>query len=355
MDFISDNSKRVWLKLASSVTVPDYVKQEVVLDMEDMKKLASTEFADPAIREYPVNSPGNTWLSAMYFHVSPSSVKQASKEFISNYIKQAAEIYGISKDIESAIGELAVRQEKTAAVNDEEIYGWVERDSTGTITSKRYCIADKTGVTKAANYFDQYRFKYPFEVRRTVSKFIVKRASQFGVALDKLPVCVLRESGYGIPNLKNLSEEIERRSLLCKDAEIKMVFNNLGTVIDVAPADELLQCLDKIAETIDHFDRIVGLDKQYGNGILSPADLVYSVPITEASRDMDCAVKLAAYVFDIRKLAGLGKKAFAIMGTDFQNAVSDSKDHVSLDKLKIELEKLSSRDKHILESELRKI
>ena len=120
MDFVSDNSKRVWLKLASSVTVPDYVKQEVVLDTEDLRKLASTEFADPATRMYPVNSPGNTWLSAMYFHISPPSVGKASREFISNYIKQAAEIYGISKDIEKAVGELATRQEKTAAAGDED-------------------------------------------------------------------------------------------------------------------------------------------------------------------------------------------------------------------------------------------
>jgi len=355
MDFMRDNSKRVWLRLASSITVPDYVKQEVVLDADDLRKLAATEFADPAARMYPVNSPGNTWLSAMYFHVCPPALKQASLKYISDSIKSAAEIYGISKDIDRAKGELEASQEKAASASDEDLYGWIVKDEAGNVTAKRYCIADIKGVEKAASYFDQNRFKYPFGVRRTISQFIVKKASQHGVALDKLPGCVLRESGYGIPHLSNLVDEIERRSLLCKDADVKMVFNNLGTLIEVTPGDELLQCLDKLAETIDHFDHIVGLDQQYGKGILSPSDLIYSVSLPEASDELDCAVKLAAYVFDVRKLAGLGKQAFAVMGTEFQTAVSDSQGSVDPVKLRHELEKLSSRDKHILESELKSI
>ena len=352
MDFTRDSSKRTWIKLASQVTVPDYVKAVVALDMEDLTKIASAEFAYPAVKMYPVGSPGDTWLSAMYFHVSPPAMKKASLDAIGGSIRRAAAIYGIVADVDKAIAELS-GQEKSASYREEDTYGWIVKDASGDVVARRYCIADSRGVSKAASYFDQYRLKYPFDVRRQVAKFIVKKANHYHIPLESIPPSVLREAGYGVPHLANLSDEIERRSLLCKDADVKAVFNNIGTVLSVATAAELLQGLDKVAETIDYFDRLVGLDKEYGRGILSPSDLVYSVPLTEASREFDHAVKLAAYVFDVRALAGLGKKAFACMGSEFGSAICDARGAVVPSQLRTELEKLSARDRHILEAELR--
>ena len=353
MDFTRDSSKRIWLKLASLVTVPDYVKTVVALDLEDLSKAASSEFADPSVKMYSIGSPGDTWLSAMYFHVSPPVLKKASLDCIGGRITEAASIYGIQADIDRAIGELAAGQVKTAAAKDEDTYGWIVKDASGAVVAKRYCIADSRGVKKASDYFDSYRFKYPFDVRRQVAKFIVKKANQHRIPLDTLPPSVLREAGYGIPHLANLSDEIERRSMICKDAEVKAVFNCIGSVIGVTPVPELMQCLDKIAEIVDYFDRLTGLDKEYGRGILSPSDLVYSVPVPEASKELDNAVKLAAYVFDVRRLAGLGKKAFACMGPEFGEAICNARGAVVPGQLKGELEKLSARYRHILEAELK--
>jgi hypothetical protein len=355
MDFIRDESKRTWIKLASMVTVPSYVKEEIVLDTTDMKKMAANEFADIARHIFPIGTPGNTWLSAMYFHVNKDNlgVKKAEVDYIASRLYKAVDTYGIREDVGKAISELSTSV-KVAASNEDDAYGWVVKDASGKVTARRYRIEDARGVTKAASYFSGYRFQYPFDTRRQIGKFIFRKAAQYGIDIETLPGCVVREAGYGVPNIDRLKDEIERRSLLCKDADVKAVFNNLSTVIELLPVSELTQGLDKLAETIDHFDHIVGLHNEYGRGILSPADIVYSMPLTKTASDLDNAVKLAAYVFDVRKLAALGVDVFGCMGSEFTDAVV-KEGSVDPSLLLQEIEKLSALDRHILESELRKI
>lgn len=108
MDFTKTNNFKglaVFKKIAGEQNIPEYVNKITPIESEeDLNKLASSAFADIRNREYPINSPANTWLSALYFLTDASEFmrKQASvfHDRIFEAINFAAEMHGIGEDIE---------------------------------------------------------------------------------------------------------------------------------------------------------------------------------------------------------------------------------------------------------------
>lgn len=356
MDSIRDNSRRTLIMVTSMVRVPDYVSNHSPVDTEDAVKLAASQFADMATRMFPIDSPASTWLSNAYFHINRGrlAVKEATADIILGRINEAGQIYGIEKDLKEVTDQLSVMAKEASADSDDANYGWIVKDASGRTTGRRYFIGDADGVRKAANYFATYRDKYPFQLRKSIAGFILKKASQHSVLLESLPGLVQREAGMGVPNIANLRDDLERRAIMCKDAEIKAAFNDLSSMICSSEPEEVAKNLDKIAELLDEYDRTTGLDKKYGKGILTPADIVYEVTLKEAQDSVDSVVKLAAYVFDVRKLSELGTEVFECMGPDFVAGITKN-GCVDPAMLKSSLDKLSAVDKHILESELKRI
>ena len=231
-------------------------------------------------------------------------------------------------------------------------YGWIIKDAEGKVIARKYKVVNKAGVMKAANYFDRNRAKYPIKTRRQISRFITKKAHQYGEDLTLLPSSVIKEAGAGVPDISQMVEEIERRVLQVKDAEIKDMLNSISAVFSVSNGTELGESLEKIAELIDSIDRCTGLDKLYGKGIQMPADIVYSLPCEKVASEADKAIKLGSYVFDLTKLASLDPQKYSILGDNFINSIKTAAGTIDYTKLKYNLEKLSQVDKYILEDSL---
>ena len=355
IDFIKDNSKRVWLAIATKTAVPSYVNTSEVLDKQASEGLTNSEFADPVKRIFPINNAANTWISAMYLKEAEDTVKgnvgKYSYNVLEQTIKQAAEVYGILEDVEKGYDELKVEVKQASDLDSS--YGWMVKDASGNITERKYKIVNEAGVIKAANYFDKQRVKYPMAMRKTISKFILAKAAEYNADLSQCPASIAKEAGVGIPNLEQLRSEIERRGLMCKNAEFKDMLNSISSVLAVSTGGELAEGLDKIAELLDSIDHHTGLDKLYGKGIQMPADIVYSTPYEKVAAEVDKAIQLGCYVFDITKLAEVDIAKYEVLGESFVDSIKTASGSIDTNKLKDSITKLSQVDKYILEDNLK--
>lgn len=347
MDVIKDNSRRTLIAISEEQGLPDYVRELEVLDKEAAEELEDDLFADLARRQFPLDSAGNTWLSAAYFKRNGGSFKRAEAEFIQDRIKMAATIHEIRDDVDAILAE--EKQAQADWTQDDSNFALVIRDSDGNVLDRRYPIVDEGGVEKASEYFNRYRGHYPLGIRRKIAVGIVKKAEEFGVEPESF---IQREAGQGFPVRDILMDEILNRAHMTKDAESAALLANVNEVVATADAGELAgTVLDKIAEVIDSVDRLNGFGRLYGSRLLPPADVVWALPEKQAAGFVDDAIELNDYVFSLRKLAELEPEAFSILGDEFVEEISDD-GSLNAEKMATIIPTLPKPDKILLEDHI---
>ena len=349
MDFLKDNSKRTWIKIANRVTVPSYVNKAEVLTTKKAAVLDDMEFADIVKRQFPIDTPANTWTSSVYFNFNKDTLKQAMDadefKYVQDRIKEASILHSVTSDVNKAEEELTIPYREPS----DKDYGLLVFNKKGEVISRKYLMMDEQGVKKASSFFDTYRFKYPYETRKTIASSIIIKAAEYNVNVESLPQSVQCDAGVGLPDIAFVKDEISKRAELCEDKDVATVISNINTLVDNVSGEALLTNLDKIAEVITEFDRLTELEKYYGNGILPPSDFLYSMSIKTASETVDFSIKLCDYIFDLRKLAELPKDVFSILGDEFVKKAGACK----VEELRSAIEELSVTDKIILEDYLK--
>lgn len=347
MDILHDSSQRTWYQLGTKFAslIPEYVLDAEFPTKEAADGLGFREFADEGRRMFPIDSPAAVWLSAAYFAKNAEEGYNAVlRGAVEARIKQAADIYGIRKDVDTIMS--AIRDpgsEKTAADIDSN-YGWVSGGE------RRYPMFDANGVKKAAAYFSENRFNYPPAMRKTVAMNIMSKAAEYGVDVES---AVRREAGHGMPRRDVLMAELLARAQMSKNAEFAVAVANVNEVLGCATPQELAENLDKIAEVIDAFDRAEGLDKRYGKTLLSPADFLYDIDVKAAEEMVADSVELNRHVFSLRKLAELEPSVFeAALGQEFADRIKTAEGRVDKAKLGDELFSLPRPDRAALEDHL---
>ena len=347
MDILHDSSQRTWYQLGTkfATLIPDYVLDAEFPTKEAAEGLSFREFADDGRRMFPIDSPASTWLSAAFFAKNgEAGYVPVLRSAIENRIKQAADAYGIRKDVDTIMS--AVRTdaaEKTAADADSN-YGWVGNGE------RRYPMFDAEGVKKADAYFAENRFHYPPGMRRTLAANIMAKAAEYKVPVSET---VRKEAGHGLPRRDTLMAELLHRADLAKDAECSAAVANVNEILACATPEELAENLDKIAEVIEGFDRAEGFDRQYGKRLLSPADIVYDIDPKTAEAMVADSVELDRHVFSLSKLAELEPSVFeAALGEDFAGRIKTAEGRVDKAKLGDELFSLPRPDRAALEDHL---
>lgn len=360
MDALHDNSHRTWIQLADTYEtfVPSYVQEYTLPDKEAASKIPDTLFADPARRLFPIDSKEAVWLSAAYFAKNSESLPydEVEREYVHECIKAAAAVYGNESDVGKIMKVVTDKPVEKQAEDNNDNYGWVMRSEDGTVLARKYPMFDKTGVCKAAQYFDEFRQNYPIGIRRTISRNIMRKAAEFGIKTAELKPSVLREAGYGIPRKDVLMEEIYERAHLAKDAESAVLLANVNELIAGMDDTTIGENLDKIAEVIDAFDNAAGLQKLYNVKILMPSDFLFDVDLNKAAEAVEDTVILNRYCFSLNKLAELEPSVFeSVLGEDFAKSIcktANGKAVIDAEKLADNLHSLPKPDKAALERHL---
>ena len=356
MDILQDRGfiRLLQVKTANPELIPDYVNEADLTEIKTAAAaLSDTEFGDDGRREYPLGDKAQIWLSAMYFSKNAGATQPgANSEYVWERIKFAADVYGISDEVEN----LRKRLAPVKAAAAEEHWGWDEGGS------RRYPLHTADLVKKAMPYFERNRDKYPFAMRRKLASAIHCRALGLGIEPTEI---VRKEAGVGYPDRAAVVDSIEDRCrrLAGPNPELAQKLAAYAEVVKTAETDELLQAVDAAVEAVEAADKTAGFKysgKDYSGKLVErPVDAFFSISPAKAAADT--TLMLADAAFDCEKLAELVSVPDfdAALGQGFlKQALAGVKDldrKTDAQALFEVLSGLSDTDKRVLERHLRTI
>lgn len=305
MDVLRDTSHRHFVNIASIIgqdNIPLYVKQYDIPDEKQASAFDDAAFADRHNREYGLESPGATWLSAAY--LAYNSKGDIPPSDVAYNIKRAADVWGISNDVDKVVETIRAHFEKMAAKKEPEDsdYGLVVFDQAG-VKKRKYPMFCAEDVEKAASYFEDNRKAYPAKVRKVVTTRILQKAAEFHVDESMLPECIFKEAGMCVPDREAIIGELETRALTVRDPEVAALAENTAKLVKVADAEELADVMDKVAEAIEACDLVEDRAPYYGTRYMFPADVMYGLPYKQAADMCRRVVVLGGTAFDAVKMA----------------------------------------------------
>lgn len=326
MDVISDTSRRRFVGIVSIIgpeNLPSYVRQYGIPDEKTASAFDDAAFADHVHREYGLESPGATYLSAAYYAYDNKGDIPASQ--ISANIKRAADVWGITEDVEKAVKAIREHFEKAAAPREpqDSDYGLIVYDQAGT-KKRKYPMFCREDVEKAAAYFEENRGAYPVKVRKHLTGRILEKAAEYGVPDEALPECIFKEAGVCVPDRQAIVDELDNRAMTVQNKDIAYLAGNMAKIARLLPAAELHRVMDKVAEVIEDCDIVSGRVRQYGRRYAFPADNMYGMPYKQAEARLRTIVVLGGNAFDTEKMAAeIDPETFGhILGRQFLSSVS---------------------------------
>jgi hypothetical protein len=274
----SDYSGKELFSMFKAIDLPEYVKTASVEDSYELSQLEKTAFADPDRGIYPINSPARVYVSNAYFINKKAAIsKLYGQDYVSqleNRIKSAAEVFGISEDLE----DYEQSQNVKVAADYEEQY-MVNFHIDGMPASiNLYPVKTAGDLAESAEHFSKNISNFPFEVRGKSAENFVKAASELGV--DELPDLLLKYAGMFYPDLTNLDQELWRRSTkLTKEAH-REIYNKIRE--DVANMSDVAEVM-KIAETCFNIENMEGLydNTKVAQILGDPVDMIFTEPVTK--------------------------------------------------------------------------
>ena len=196
MDYITESSGRHLLRLSNLLSVPDYVKEASIIE-EDIIPLPAAVFGRPQFREFPLDTLGHVWLS--YGYCKSAGIRETD---LLAKITKAAELHGITKDLEAIDQALA---QLTKKASHDQYYAitidFGQEDPENKSASKRtgkhgfYPLAGPFQVEESAVKMANEKSRIPLDLFVDGCRNIVKRAKELNVPTNYLPKAILE---YGI-------------------------------------------------------------------------------------------------------------------------------------------------------------
>lgn len=326
MDVISDTSRRQFVGIVSIIgpeNLPSYVRQYGIPDEKTASAFDDAAFADRVNREYSLESPGATYLSAAYLaYNNKGNIPDSQAAY---NIKRAAAVWGIADDVEKAVKIIHDHFEKLAAPREpqDSDYGLIVYDQAGT-KKRKYPMFCGKDVEKAAAYFEENRGAYPANVRKFLTGRILQKAAEYGVPDEALPMCIFKEAGVCVPDRQAIVDELDNRAMTAQNPDIARLAENMAKIASFLPVPDLFRVMDKVASVIESCDLASGRVRYYGTKYAFPADNMYGMPYKQAEDQLKTIVVLGGNAFDTEKMAAeidtgtLGN----LLGSQFMASVS---------------------------------
>jgi hypothetical protein len=281
LDQSADYSNKELYSLLKDVDLPEYVKTAELDDYDHLQQLPKEAFADPSRKIYPLNTPARTYVSNAFFTCKKAAI---TKLYGNNYagqieknIKEAAEIFDISKDLESYSSSFEKKASRAYTA-----YHLGEFELEGAEVSL-YPVKTASDLSENAEHFTRNIKNYPFAWRVKIAENIVKVAKELGV--DEVPDLVLKYAGFFYPDLEKLAGEVERRSKKLKKAEHVEIFQKLAADVEnISTTEEVM----KLAETLYNVENMEGLydNPKIASLLGDPVNLIFTKSIEKVAEDL---------------------------------------------------------------------
>lgn len=315
------------------------------LKAEQIAALPSTEFGlvmmtkrGSALRRFPLNDPGNTWMSSYYFQRSHEKLAFPARVTAAFFIKKACAVYKVPSSkavddyaalgddkllvsnrfseaspwaqVKMAAAELIEKQaaaaefDATLAMPDSN-FALVIKNGDGE-TIRKYAMPNAAHVKTAASYFDKFAMQLAPQHRHQFAAAVKNRAAELSV---KLADDSLVEKWAGDGWNRNVDAHLEhRKSLLPHNEPARKTLEKLAASLrDATPADA--------AETLRVFDEAAGLSRYYSKGLADPYQSTMGKVASGWSADIDGSTLTEG---DLNKVAESPKLA-GYLGAGFAN------------------------------------
>lgn len=300
LDFYDDSQHELMSKFAMPSALRDV--QTNILTPEQHSALPDADFGlivltkrAAVLRKYPVNDPGNAWLSSQYFGSSHEKLAFPARFIAAKFIKKACDAYAVtthprveayaarvedgeadtnvfSENTTSSwmLRKLAQREFMSKQASAAEIdamtempnehFALVIRQEDGSIMRK-YAMPDATHVRKAAAYFDKYAMQLQPVHRHNFAAAVQARAEDFQVDVSDHDAL----QKWASPSWnRHVNAHLEqRRSLLPRNQDAHGILDKLAQAIGQVETRDM-------ADALQQFDEATGLDRYYDRGLADP-------------------------------------------------------------------------------------
>lgn len=303
MDSISDNSYRTLWRIIKAAGAPDYVQNGVLVDEKDAESLSDAVFADPGGRHFPLTDKANTWVSAGYFAKTSGdyNYNPLYKSRVEDRIKEAAELYGITKDVEHVMACAAPK--KTEKKASENLDNYCDPENRG------FPVFDKQGAELANDFFTRNAYKYGYDRRMPIARNIMKKCAEYGVEPSEQ---VRLSSLQGYPNRDVLAEHLMFRADTLMGRGLHKAASNICKIakeICICADSDLDENKEALFRTIAGMDELEGLDNDYGRRFYAPEEMFDIMP-EDMKAVIDDAVPLGHETFSAKALSDLPRALF---------------------------------------------
>jgi hypothetical protein len=229
-------------------------------------------------------------------------------------IKEAADIFGITEDLEDYSSNLNIKQ--AADYTEQHM---VDFHIDGLPHMQLYPVKTAEDLTTAVTHFADNLKNFPFDVRVKSAENFVKAAQELEV--DEVPDIIAKYAGLYYPDINNVKHELWRRSTKLASEENKEIYNKIAEdVVNMTGIDEVM----KIAETCYNIEVMEGLyDKVKVAQLLGdPVDCFFTETITKVASDLSF-VEVHGDKYRLEDLTKISKdqyeEAFGDSGIDPQD------------------------------------
>lgn len=344
LDFYDDSRH----ELMSKVAMPSEMGRVPMnlLTPEQHSSLPDNEFGlivltkrASVLRKFPVNDPGNAWLSAQYFQHNHEKLAFPARFIAAKFIKEACDAYGVPSsnlvenyaaraggDVEGntfvegsesswMLRKLAQRElmDKQASVAEvdavmnmpDDHFALVVHNGDGSVIRK-YAMPDAAHVKLAANYFDKYAMQLPPEYRHRFARAVQSRAAELDVDInDNNSLSKWASAEWN----RHVNAHLEqRKSLLPQRLDAHGILDKLASAIsegDTTPEDA--------AAALQTFDEATGLAKYYDRGLADP----YASTMGKNASGWSAEVGGRTVTEEDLKKAAASKKLASYFGSSF--------------------------------------
>lgn len=295
-------------RITKGIDLPSFVK-EASADMEDLATLDKKAFAAQLHRAFPINSADRVYLSHAFFTDKKAELARLwTKEYVhevENNIKQAADIFGVTEDINE--------YNRQKQVKEAELKPTIVLDAmVGGETIHFYSVKTAGEFKAAANHFADNLKNYPFSVRREMSNRFVQKSASFGV--DVLPDLICKYAGMFYPDFSQIPNHIWYRSTKIANEQLREEYQT--TFIKQAGEIRTKEGAFQLAEAMYDVEQSLGVYQNKAAAVLPDiVDKIFDLDVQKTAELLDF-VQLADGINNVKELrkisADVYKEAFGI-------------------------------------------
>ena len=357
IDFYDDSKHEMMSKVAMPAEMANVNMSMLTPDQHE--NLPDTDFGlivltkrASVLRKFPLNDPGNTWLSAQYFQQNHEKLAFPARFVAAKFIKKACDAYGVTSSplVEAYAGKVGEDEANTNTFVEGSTSGWmlrklaqrelmdkhasaaeidaltalpnehfalVVRQGDGSIIRK-YAMPDASHVKTAAAYFDKYAMQLPPHYRHRFAVSVQNRAEDLGVDVAENDLLQKWASSNWNRNVHAHLEQ--RKSLLPRNDDARNVLDKLAASLDQTTPEDM-------ATALETFDQSTGLDRYYDRGVADPYSSTMDKQASSWSADVDGRIITEADLTKeatIKKIASYLGETFARQFSEHPSAVFES-------------------------------